>query len=91
MTFGITGDFEHMPEVDLLASAIDQAIDELAGLYREPQKAAPKRARKPRPAAPLKRPVSKAGRPRSTDSEAAASGKSGSRKAATKGRVKASQ
>jgi diacylglycerol O-acyltransferase len=37
MTFGITGDFEHMPEVDLLASAIDQSIHELAAVYPQPQ------------------------------------------------------
>lgn len=100
MTFGITGDFEHMPEVDLLASAISQAIDELAELYRQPQKQAPKRARKQLPAAaPLPKsaslpkpasspkPASRQGKPGSTDSQTAG-GKSGGKPAA-KGRAKA--
>jgi diacylglycerol O-acyltransferase len=87
MTFGITGDFEHTPEVDLLASAINEAIDELAELYRQPPQQAPKRTRKQQPSAPLAKAASKPGKPRSTDSEASRS----DRKPATKRRVKPGQ
>jgi diacylglycerol O-acyltransferase len=91
MTFGITGDFEHTPDVDLLASAISQAIDELTELYHQPQKQTPKRARKQLPSAPLAKLASKPDKRRSTDSEAPAGGKSGGRKPTTKERAKAGQ
>lgn len=60
IAFGITGDFEHVPEVDLMASAISQGVRELVDAYQQPH------ARKtiPRPTATPKKMSPKATKPR---------------------------
>lgn len=35
IAFGVTGDYEHAPEVDLIASAISQGIQELVDIYQQ--------------------------------------------------------
>jgi diacylglycerol O-acyltransferase len=45
LTFGVTGDFEHMPEVDFMARAIAQSVQELVDLYPPPRP--PKQTRQP--------------------------------------------
>ncbi len=46
VTFGITGDIKHTPEVDLLAAAIREGIDELSEVFRPPSHHPAKRAKK---------------------------------------------
>jgi diacylglycerol O-acyltransferase len=67
LTFGVTGDFEYMPEVDLMASAIAQGLQELVDLYPPRPQTQPqtqKRQAVRRRAAAPKKATGKAPKPR---------------------------
>jgi hypothetical protein len=65
MNFGLLGDFDAMPDLDLVAEGIEGSLQELLSLARRAKRTESRKAKR-RPAAPKKKPAPKRKAPTTT-------------------------